>query len=276
MEFDIRYHSYVFKHSCSETPDTSQERFREHYHTSYEFLFFVNGDAELMLQDTRYSIRPGTLIVIKPGEYHHIVFRSEAPYERYVIRVSPMNLHHSLSPLLSRTKSVYSISGTPLEEEFLRMDRHLKILQPEAHVSACIGSMELILSYLISSEKLTQQADFVNQDSRRILEYIDTHLPEVHSTEDLSHGLHMSRSALYRVFSMQLDIPLMAYVRTKQCLLARDYLMDGVPATEVASMLGFTHYSSFYREYCKVFQAAPNSFQRKNRQQTDIGGSHSL
>ena len=257
MEFDVRYRSYTFKHSYSEKPDTSQERFKEHFHTSYELLFFVQGDADLMLQHTRYNIKPGSMLVIKPGEYHNIVFHSEAPYERYVIRFSPMNLHRNLPLLLERTESVYYIAGTPLEEEFLRMDRHLSNLHPDAHVNACIGSMDIILSYLISSEKLIQKADYVNEDSKRILDYIDAHLADIHTAEDLSHGLHMSKSAIYRIFSLQLDTPLMTYVRTQQCILARNFLLEGIPAVEVASRLGFSHYSSFYRSYREVFHAAP-------------------
>ena len=265
MEFDIRYRSYTFKHSCSETPDTSEERFQEHYHTSYELLFLVKGDAELVLQSTRYKIKPGSLLVIKPGEFHHIVLYSLTAYERYVIRVSPLNLHRNLPQLLPHTKSVYYIAGTPLEEEFLRMDRHLSLLHPDAHVNACIGSMDIILSYLISSEDLTLQADHVNRESERILKYIDSHLSEIHSAEDLSRGLHMSKSVLYRLFSLQLDTPLMTYVRTQQCLLARRYLMEGVPATDVAMRLGFAHYSSFYREYCKIFHASPAKAQQSSQ-----------
>ncbi|MBQ6036317.1 MAG: helix-turn-helix transcriptional regulator [Lachnospiraceae bacterium] len=257
MEFDIRYRSYTFKHSYSEKPDTSQERFKEHFHTSYELLYFVKGDADLMMQHTRYKIKPGSMLVIKPGEYHNIIFHSEAPYERYVIRVSPVNLHRNMPILLERTKSVYYIAGTPLEEEFLRMDRHLSTLHPDAHVNACIGSMDLILSYLISSEELTQDAAVVDVESKRILDYIDAHLAEVHSLEDLARGLSMSKSTLYRVFSRQLDTPLMTYVRTQQCILARNFLMEGIPAIEVASRLGFSHYSSFYRSYREVFHEAP-------------------
>ena len=46
MEFDIRQDSYTFKHSFSEKPDLSQERFREHFHREYEFLYFVSGDSQ--------------------------------------------------------------------------------------------------------------------------------------------------------------------------------------------------------------------------------------
>ena len=260
MEFDIRYRSYTFKHSYSEKPDMSQERFREHFHTSYELLYFMRGDADIMLQHTRYSIRPRSLLVIKPGEYHNIVFHSEAPYERYVIRVSPDNLHHGLAAILPRLESVYYIADTMIEEEFLRMDRHLSVVRKDAQVSACIGSMDLIFAYLISSETLIQDADYINEEIKKVLDYIDGHLAEIHCIDDLAAGLHLSRSSIYRLFATQLHTPIMTYIRTQQCLLARKYLAEGMPSADVALRLGFAHYSSFFRNYREVFHATPSEY----------------
>ena len=257
MEFDIRYQEYTFKHSFSEHPDTSQDRFQEHYHTSYELLYFVSGDADFHLQDMLYKIKPGSLLIAKPGEYHNIVFHSASPYDRYVIRFSPLAIPSFMIRQLEKTRSVYYIQGTPLAEEFVRMDKHMQYLHPDTRVFACIGSITLILSYLISSSELIQQADYINEDSKRILMYIESHLNEIHSVEELSGALHMSRSTIYRLFSRQLNTSLMAYIRTQKCLLARTLLAEGASATEVASRLGFNHYSSFYRDYVKIFHESP-------------------
>ncbi len=259
MDFDIRYRSYVFKHTTSEKPSTDDAIFAEHFHTSYEILYFVRGEADLLLQHTRYSIEPRSLLVIKPGEYHNIVFRSQKPYERYVIRITPASLHQDMPSLLARTKSVYSIAGTPLEEEFLRMDKHLSLLRPETQFNACIGSLILILSYLVSSENLIRPADYINETSKRIIDYIGVHISEIHSVDDLSRGLHLSKSSLYRIFSAQFNTPILSYVRTQQCLLAQQYMLEGMSATEAAERLGFAHYSSFYREYRRVFNASPSA-----------------
>ena len=67
----------------------------------------------------------------------------------------------------------------------------------------------------------------------------------------------MSKSALYKIFTAQFKTPVMTYVRTQKCMLARDLIHDGISATEAAEKLGFTHYSSFYRDYMHVFGAAP-------------------
>ncbi|MBO6159523.1 MAG: AraC family transcriptional regulator [Firmicutes bacterium] len=262
MEYDIRYLTYTFKHSYSPMPDTSQERFKEHYHTLYELLYFVQGDASFSLQHTRYNIKPGSLLLTKPGEYHNIIFHSTAPYERYVIRFSPMAILEEMKQKLDTAQSVYYIKDTPIAQAFAQLDEHLSLMQSEMKVPCCLGFMYVILSHLISAQNLKTRADYVNVDSKKILDYIDAHLHEIHSVADIASALHMSRSSLYRIISDQLDVQLMTYVRIRKCLFARNLLHQGASPTEVASQLGFSHYSSFYRDYMQVFHESPSALGR--------------
>lgn len=259
MEFDIRSHGYTFKHSFSPKPDLSAERFKEHYHTTYEFLYFVQGDADFMVKHTHYKIRPGSLLIVKPGEYHNIVFNSDKPYDRYVIRFS----HQALPPIirkhLQKVEAVYYIDGTPLAQEFYRVDELVGSIHPEVCLYACIGSINIIISHLISSQNLIQKADYINEESRKIVEYIDSHLSEIRSAQDVATALHMSKSSIYKIFTEQFHTSLMHYVRIQKCVAAKVLLEDGVPAIDTSNRLGFNNYSSFYRNYVRVFNEPPSS-----------------
>ncbi len=257
MEFDVRHHDYTFKHAYSQSPDLSAARYQEHFHTTYELLFFLKGDADFMLQHTLYKLFPGALLIAKPGEYHNIVFHSTLPYERYVVRFNPFSIHASLRYQLDRAESVYAIHGTPMESIFLSLDRHLHAVHEDMQLSVCIGMLNILLAYLISSHSLSQCADYTNQDALRIVDYIDAHLRDIHSISDLTSALHMSKSSIYKTFSKQFDTSVMSYVRTQKCIQARNLLNSGMPAMDVADALGFTHYSSFYRDYRCVFNENP-------------------
>lgn len=263
MEFDVKYRDYTFKHSYSPKPDMNAERFRAHYHTSYEMLYFVKGNADFMLQNTRYSIRPGSLLIARPGEYHNIVFRSDDPYDRYVIRFDPVSIHHHVRRRLEQADSVYFIGDSDVAALFYAMDEILSVVYSDMQLSACIGSLHIIIAYLVSSLDLVQKADYVNDESRKIAEYIERHLPEINSADDLTAALHMSKSALYKTFSAQFDTPIMSYIRTQKCMAARRLMIDGVPAKDAAERLGFHHYSSFYRDYQHVFHESPTGGTRK-------------
>lgn len=128
MAFDIRFQDYTFKHSVASKPDPSAERYREHFHITYEFLYFVEGNADFMLQHNRYSIRPGSLLIAKPGEYHNIIFKTTDPYKRYVIRFNPHTVYPYVRRQLEKAESVYYIEGSPIVEEFHRMDEYVMLI----------------------------------------------------------------------------------------------------------------------------------------------------
>ena len=258
MSFEVRYKEFTFKHTYASKPDLSAERYKEHFHTTYELLYFVSGDADFMIQHRLYKLKPGSLLIVKPGEYHNILFHSTAPYERYVIRFSPPAIYPYVRKQLEQAKSVYYIAGTPLAAEFERLDAHVPNVHEDMLLSVMIGSLSVIIAYLVSSQELIQQADYVNEDARRIVKYIDHHLSEIHNADDLAKALHMSKSTLYKSFSLQFGTPLMSYVRTQKCMMARDLLNEGVSASIVAERLGFSHYSSFYRDYTHIFGSAPS------------------
>lgn len=262
MDFDIRFQDYTFKHTYSPSPEIDTERFKEHYHTTYELLYFVRGDADFMLEHTLYKIKPGTLLIAKPGEYHNIVFKSQQPYERYVIRFDAQSLYPYVRRQLEKAESVYYIEGTPLAVEFRRMDEHVSAVHEDLRLSACIGTLNILIAYLVSSHDLIQKADYISEDSKRIIEYIDAHLSEIHSADDLAAALHMSKSTIYKIFSKQFSNSLMSYIRTQKCMAARNLISEGVPTMEVSNRLGFNHYSSFYRDYHKVFNRSPSSENR--------------
>ena len=259
MEFDIRFREFTFKHSGSERPDPTEGRFQEHFHTGYELFYFVRGDADFMVKHQLYKLKPGSLLVIKPGEYHNIVFRSNAPYERYLMRFSPLAIYPMVLKRLEQSDSVYFMEGTPLKDVFESMDTGLGMVHRDMQGTLCIGFMNIVLAYLISAQGLTQKADSVNAEVKKIVDYIDANLIQIYSAEEIARALHISKSALYKTFSAHFGVPIMSYVRTQKCMIARNLLSEGAAATEVADRLGFNHYSSFYRDYCKIFGAPPTS-----------------
>lgn len=259
MDFDVRFREFTFKHTESERPDPTEGRFQEHFHTGYELLYFVRGDADLMLKHTLYKLKPGSLLVIKPGEYHYIVFRSDAPYERYLMRFSPLAIYPKVLKKLEQSDSVYYVESTPLKHVFRHMDTDLEMVHRDMQGTICIGFMNIVIAHLISLQGMTQKADYVNAEVKKIVDYIDANLTQIYAAEDVAKALHISKSALYKAFSAQFGVPIMSYIRTQKCMIARNLLSEGAAATEVAERLGFNHYSSFYRDYCKIFGAPPTS-----------------
>ena len=265
MAFDLRRGNFTFKHSRSfEEPDNETGSFQEHFHSLYELLYFIGGVADYKIRHRQYSLCPHTLLVAKPGELHHVLIRSaEVPYERFVVRFDEADLPGGLRTLIRRLDNVYSIENTRLSEELFRLDGFQETLADEDAVFyAMRWQLNIILTYLCASRDLSRKADAVNEDVHRITDYIERHLTEIHTMEDLCAGLHMSRSNLNKVFSVGFDTPVMTYVRTQKVTLAHALLNDGFSPTEIPARCGFNNYSSFYRADLNIYRTPPSGVGR--------------
>ncbi|MBR5970444.1 MAG: helix-turn-helix transcriptional regulator [Lachnospiraceae bacterium] len=266
MAFDLRRGNFTFKHSRSfEEPDNETGSFREHFHSLYELLYFIGGEADYKIRHTRYRLRPHTLLVVKPGELHHVLIKSaEVPYERFVVRFDEADLPGGLRTLIRRLDNVYSIENTRLSEELFRLDAFPDTLPDEDAVFyAMRWQLHIILTYLSAARGLRRKADAVNEEVHRITDYIEQNLTGIHTIDDLSAGLHMSRSGLQKVFSTGFDMPVMRYVRTQKVTLAHAMLNDGYAPTEIPARCGFNDYSSFYRAYTKLYNMPPSGTNRR-------------
>ena len=128
MGFELRKGLYLFKHSIDETPDDSRENFKEHYHSSYELLFFMKGKADFTLRQQVYHLHSHNLLLIRPGEYHNIIIKEVSPYERIVIRFSPEDITPELNTRLASSSNVFDIRNYLLEREILNLDKYAESL----------------------------------------------------------------------------------------------------------------------------------------------------
>ena len=220
MLFDVRFGKYVFKHSITDSPSLNKKLFKDHYHSLYELLFFIQGDAEFMIQSKKYAVKAGDFLVVQPGEHHNIILLSDKTYERVVIRFDPFDIHPSLRQYLNNLENVYYISHTPISNIIEGFDIQYDKIRKEFIPQAFISSLNILLTYLCSSPELIQNADRIDEDVKEIIDYIDLHLPDIQTIDNLSKGLHMSKSAIYKTFGKHFDTPIMSYIRTQKIMVA--------------------------------------------------------
>lgn len=98
------------------------------WHLTFDFRI---TPLSILLPPSRISlmsIRPGSLLIAKPGEYHNSIFKTTDPYKRYVIRFNPHTVYPYVRRQLEKAESVYYIEGSPIVEEFHRMDEYVMLI----------------------------------------------------------------------------------------------------------------------------------------------------
>ena len=73
--------SYSF--TRTESPD--QNHFERHCHEFCELLYVVNGTGKYVVEGAEYPMRPNTLLLIRPYEFHYVCPDRNSPYERFLI-----------------------------------------------------------------------------------------------------------------------------------------------------------------------------------------------
>lgn len=256
MHYDVRVNDYAFKYAITNSPSKNFYS-SEHYHTSYELMYFLQGDVDIVVQHrTSIKLGPGILVVIKPGEFHKLQVHTGAVYERIILRFSDNELSERLREKLKTADTFYYISGTKLVEEIRRLEQLYGIFSQESISEVFIHQLHIILNLL--TETASGSNDYeVNEDLEKVLKYIDQHIVEIQSIYDITANVNMSRSKIQKLMAVQLNSSIMGYVRTKRCLLAKERMKEGVPATTVYKECGFQDYSTFYRAYRKTFGTSP-------------------
>ena len=91
-----------------------------------------------------------------------------------------------------------------------------------------------------------------------VLQYLNTHLTEELSIEELAARFYISKYHLMRRFRSETGYTIHNYITEKRLLLAQQMLKKRVPLWRVAESCGYQDYSTFSRAYKKQFGYAPS------------------
>lgn len=67
----------------------------------------------------------------------------------------------------------------------------------------------------------------------------------------------MSEAKIQRILNEKMNTSAMKYINTKKCIQASNFIQQGIPASKVYSLCGYSDYTTFYRNFVHVFGHAP-------------------
>ena len=99
-----------------------------------------------------------------------------------------------------------------------------------------------------------------------IVNYIDSHIHEKMTLEDIATALFVSKYHIAHVFKAQMGLSIHQYILKKRLDLCRGAIASGTDITVACSQCGFEDYSSFYRAFKKEYGISPKEFQYSIRE----------
>lgn len=251
-----------YKHVITESP--RREDHCLHTHNVYELLYIVSGDATHVIEDRKYKLKKGDLILIRPLHYHFIQIDSSVNYERYNVLFDPARHGVSGVELIPDNVEIINLSGNKSAEDiFHRFDFYHSNCSYETFLNFLPPMLsELFLNLSIFPQTQSDESFTSSPLITEALKYINENLFTVDSIEDIAKHLFVSESYLFRLFKSELRQTPKKYIMDKRLLCAQKMIADGEKPVTVCDACGFGDYTTFYRNYTAFFGHSPSDEKR--------------
>lgn len=261
-DYEVYYYSDIHFHPVA-----------EHTHDYYEFYLFLEGDIDLIIGETPHPLRPGDVVIVPPGSRHHAVIHSEeVPYRRIVLWISMDYLEQLVRQsedygylahraVYSR-EHVYHLQPSALHQIQSKMIRliteiHANRYGRSAALALSVADVILSLNRIVYEDEHPRTLDTNADLIQNLTMYIDEHLAESLTLEDLAGQFYLSKYYIAHVFKARLGISVHQYLTQRRLAACRDAIISGEDISKAFLDYGFSDYSNFYRAFRKEYGISP-------------------
>ena len=243
-KFDLHYRSDIID---------STLLWESHCHAHFEMIAVLDGSVNVTIEGIEYRLRRGEAIAIPPLCYHAITASKKGEYKRITALFDFDSIPSVLWENFAKKSILIHTLSHYITDELKKIcfSKDQEFYIPLAH-----SFMTEILYSLANSEQATPQSE-INDLLRDVLSYIDGHLCERISLDELASHVSRSKSSVCHIFEERMKISPKQYILQKKLALASKLIGEGTPPTVAAEQVGYENYSNFYRLYLKHFGTSP-------------------
>ena len=258
-----------------------------HHHDLYEILYIIKGKVTYLVENKKYTLEAGEMVLISPSILHKLQTIVEEPCERVVITFTErfaVNNSTKNTDLLRIFKYVeankyHKISFNNAYKKQLEnlLDTMQKIMFEERYGADVLYNATFCsLMVLINGELESNVSNFhpISYENQLILaagNYIEEHLSEKLSVDEIAKYVSLSASRLHHIFKSETGISILKYINKKRLAKAKELLKTGDAIVNIYNKCGFQDYTSFFRAFKKEYDLTPKEFQKKYYESISTG-----
>lgn len=272
-QFQSIHEPFWLNHSCTQLPNLTCY----HYHDGCEIYLFLQGNAVMYVESQAFPLERGDLFVFGPDELHRSYCLDDRIYERYTLHLQTEFLQHHSTPQTDLSGCFSQRSMGLGNKRHLREDELQEVLfllrRLENNLHSTSYGDDLLTSFALTELllKINLQYQTYQQHTpshmtplvQNTMTYIETHLTEPISLQDLSDALFHNKTYISRKFKETTGMTIRDFILCKRIILAKSLLLKGEPLTTVCEASGFHDYSNFSRTFSQQVGCSPGKFQKR-------------
>ena len=246
-----------------------------HHHDFYECYLFISGDVTYFIEGKRYSLEPGDIILIDSKELHQAVINSKnVVYERIVLWISKP----FLSKISNKETDLTLCFESEMKKNVIRTDfetqKNIRLLLNkiiDLQQYKGIGYELLYTAYITELMVYINDVAFVKDAATKIdikksnlidsiIDYINDHIEEEITVDELSEQFYLSKFHLSREFKKHTGTTIHRYIVKKKLILAKELILQQMSVMDVYKQCGFGDYSNFFRAFKNEYGVTPKQF----------------
>ena len=251
-------------HKLDKNPSTRIYMLHNH-DDIYEIVLLLGGDCEFEVEGNTYKIKPNDIVFTRPFEFHHIVCRTDKPYDRVILYITADYFKmHGLEKYLGIFENRQLGTGNIVSSDLTggaERDCMLRILRYFSENAYDVAKGLIIeFLYLLNKTKRVSDDFFTrNERIRDIIVYINSNLAEELRLDDISKKFFMDKHYLCKSFKKNTGYTVNQYINYKRILLAQELHRSGQTLLQASMNAGFNSYAHFYKTYVKQTGKSPRS-----------------
>ena len=187
-----------------------------------------------------------------PLSYHSITINEGGRYRR-VTALFPLDL----VPEVLRSDFISDSTAAVFYSTYIERLRAVVQASSPTFYEPLASSLMVNIFYDMLEAARSSTSPDKDDFLQRTVHYIDQHLGEKISLDELARETSRSKSSFSHLFEEKMSISPKQYILHKKLATARKLISEGVPPTTASAQVGYENYSSFYRLYIKHYGVAP-------------------
>ncbi len=239
-----------------------------HYHKNcFEFTYIIEGNLDFSVDKQNFSLSGGDMFITFPNETHDTGNKPMSLHKIYWFQLDISDPEHFLfmDPHTARTliKQLYQLPDRVIQIKGLSKNFLDEIFANISQISQINRtSTAFLLSALLCQiiKNTASSASHLTPDIKYISHYIQEHIYDILTIEELAKQISLSVSRFKQKFKQQIGTSPRNYINFHKVEAAKKLLQKGENVTNTAMKLNFSSSNYFSTVFHRYTSISPTEF----------------